>query len=182
MLSLETERLLLRDFRSGDFEAFYATTQDPEYQKFYSEKESGREFWQSIFDSLLVPLEVKERMKFQLAICLKTGELIGTCGVRIEDCENRQASFGCAIARPYWGKGLAVEAAHRILKYGFSELGMHRIYAETISENARAGMLARRLGMRLEAELRENRFFQGRWWHTAIYAILKDEWEIASRR
>jgi len=180
MLTLETERLLLRDFRPEDFEAFFQTSQDPQYQQFYSEKETGREFWRSIFDKILTSTNAEERLKFQMAICLKSGEIIGTCGFRIEDLENRQASFGCAVARPYWGKGLAFEASHRILSYAFSELPVHRVYAETISENTHARLLAERLGMKLEGVLRQNRFFRGRWWNTAIYAILKNEWENIS--
>lgn len=177
MVSLETELLLLRDFEPGDFEAFFETTQDPEYQKFYPEEEIRSEFWKSIFEGFLTSAEVEKRLKFQLAMCLRSGEVVGTCGVRIEDAENRQASFGCAVARPYWGKGLAFEGSQRIIAYGFSELQLHRIYAETNSENARARSLVEHLGMRLEGELRENHFFRGRWWDTAIYAILEDEWE-----
>lgn len=177
MIRLETEHLLLRDFVPGDFEGFLETTQDPEYQKFYSEKETGREFWQSIFEGFLASVEAEKRLKYQLAMCLRPGELIGTCGVRIEDAENQQASFGCAVARAYWGQGLAFEGSRRIIAYGFSELNVHRIYAETKSENARARSLAEHLGMRLEGELRETQFFKGRWWDTAIYAILEDEWE-----
>jgi ribosomal-protein-alanine N-acetyltransferase len=176
MFTLETDRLILRDFQPDDFEAFFLTSQDPEYQRLYSEKETTRGFWRIIFDRNLSP-EKEDRLQYQLAICLQTGELIGTCGVRTEDEKNQQASFGCAIARPYWGKGLAFEASHRIIDYGFSSLPLHRIFAETNSENTRARLLAERLGMRLEGELRENRFFRGRWWNTAIYSILRDEWK-----
>jgi len=176
MLHLTTERLILRDFEPGDFEAFYAASRDPEYSRFYSEKETTREFWQSVFDRILSSTTDQERLIYQLAICLPTGEVIGTCGVRMEDRENRQASFGCALARSYWGQGFAYEASQRILDFGFSSLPIHRLYAETISENTQARKLAERLGMKLEGELRQNRFFRGRWWNTVIYSILKDEW------
>ena len=177
MFSLETDRLILRDFQLDDFEAFFATSQDPEYRQFYSEKETTREFWKVIFERILSAVDEEDRTKYQLAICLRTGKLIGTCGVRIEDAEHRQTSFGCAIARPYWGKGLAFEASHRIIDFGFASLPIHRIFAETISENRRSRLLAERLGMRLEGELRHNRFFRGRWWNTIVYSILEDEWK-----
>jgi ribosomal-protein-alanine N-acetyltransferase len=142
-----------------------------------SEKETTREFWKVIFERILSAEDEENRTKYQLAICLAAGEMIGTCGVRTEDKENQQASFGCAIARPYWGKDLAFEASQRIIDYGLSTLSLHRIYAETISENTKARSLAERLGMRLEGELRQNRFFRGRWWNTAIFSILMDEWK-----
>lgn len=176
-MQIETARLLLRDFRPEDFEAFYATSNDPEYQKYYAEREMTRAFWKDLFDRILSGVEGPQRMKYQLTVCLRSGELIGTCGVRMEVEEHQQASFGCAIARGYWGKGYAYEAAHRIIDFGFSSLPAHRIFAETISENKRARILAERLGMRLEGELRQHKFFNGRWWNTVIYAILKDEWK-----
>ena len=176
MLTLETEKLILRDFRADDFEAFYATSNAPEYQKFYSEREMTRAFWRDIFDRILSSAEAPDRTKYQLALCLQTGELIGTCGVRIEVPDHRQASFGCAIDCAYWGKGFAYEASRHIIDFGFSSLCIHRIYTETISENTRARALVERLGMRLEGELRHHKFFHGRWWDTIIYAVLKDEW------
>jgi RimJ/RimL family protein N-acetyltransferase len=176
MLTLETERLILRDFGPDDFEAFYATSNDPEYRKFYSERETTRSFWQDIFHRILDGAEAPDRTKYQLAVCLKTGELIGTCGVRIKVLDHQQASFGCAVAREYWGKGFAYEASRHVMGFGFSSLPIHRIYAETISQNVRARALAERLGLRLEGEFMQHKFFRGRWWDTCIFAILKDEW------
>ncbi len=176
MFTLKTPRLILRDFQQNDFDAFYATTNDPEYQKFYAEHETTHSFWQEIFARIMAGAAEAARIKYQLAICLPTGELIGTCGIRIEDQANQQASFGCAIARNFWGKGYAYEASYAIINYGFSSLSIHRIYAETISENKKSRALAERLGMRLEGEFKHHRFFRDRWWNTAVYAMLKDEW------
>jgi ribosomal-protein-alanine N-acetyltransferase len=176
MLPLETNRLILRDFELYDFEAFFATSRDPEYNHFYSEEETTRKFWKGIFERILSSKTEQVRMSYQVAIVFPSGELIGTCGVRTEDQENQQASFGCAIAKSYWGMGLAFEASQRIIDFGFSTLPLHRIFAETNSENTRARSLAEHLGMSLEGELRENRFFRGRWWNTAIYSILEDQW------
>lgn len=173
---LETGRLILRDFEPEDFKAFFATTQGAEYQQFYPEKVTTRDFWRTIFERILEAAKAEDRLAYQLAVCLPSGELIGTCGVRIEDRENQQASFGYAIARQYWGNGYAFEAAHRLIDFGFSSLPVHRIYAETISENKSARHLAERLGMRLEGEFLHQRFFRGRWWNTVIYAILREEW------
>jgi RimJ/RimL family protein N-acetyltransferase len=177
MFSIETERLLLRDFEPGDFDAFYASSNDPQYRQYYAEQETTRAFWKQIFDRILSATEPPERTKYQLAVCLPSGELIGTCGVRVEVLEHQQASFGCAIARAYWGQGYAYEASRRIIGFGFDSLPAHRVYAETISENTRARALAERLGMRLEGQLRQHKYFRGRWWDTAIYAVLKQEWD-----
>lgn len=176
MFSIETDRLLLRDFGPDDFEAFYETSNDPAYRRYYAEQETTRTYWEEIFDRIQAGSEAAERTIYQLAVCLQNGELIGTCGVRIESLEHQQASFGCAIAQPYWGEGYAYEASRSLIGYGFSSLPVQRVYAETVSENVRARALAARLGMRLEGELRQHKFFKGRWWNTVIYAVLKEEW------
>jgi [ribosomal protein S5]-alanine N-acetyltransferase len=176
MFTLRTDRLLLRDFTPEDFEPFYATTTDAEYRAFYPEHEMTREHWQEIFKRILPPTGTTLRTGYQLAVCLGDGALIGTCGVRIEDLTHQQASFGCAIAKDYWGGGYAYEASKHLFDFGFASLPIHRIYAETNCENPRSRALAERLGMRLEGELRQTRYFNNRWWDTAIYAVLKDEW------
>lgn len=176
MLPIVTQRVLLRDFTPDEFDAFYATSQDPAYQQYYPDHEQTRAHWLAVFERICAGAAAVPRAAFQLAVCLPAGDLIGTCGVRIEDAEHGQASFGCAIARPYWGLGYAFAASHALIDFGFSALSVHRLYAETNSQNSRARTLAERLGMRLEGELRQHKFFQDRWWDTAIYAILAHEW------
>ncbi|MFN2227263.1 MAG: GNAT family N-acetyltransferase [Anaerolineae bacterium] len=176
MLSIKTDRLVLRDLVPDDFEAFYATTGDPEYRSYYPEAEMTPAFWRDLLERIIVGARVSPRTTYQVAVCLAGGTLIGTCGVRLESAEHRQASFGCAIARAYWGWGYASEASRCIIDYGFSNLPIHRLYAETLSENSRARALAERLGFRLEGEFRHRKYFRGRWWDTTIYALLEDEW------
>ena len=177
MFTLPSNRLLLRDFQPDDFEAFFATSNDPEYQQFYAEEETTRPFFQQIFTRILDGITAVPRTQYQLAVCLKDDTLIGTCGVRLEDMTHQQASFGCAIGRPYWGKGHATEAARKLFSYSFTNLPIHRIFAETNAENYRARALAEHLGMRLEGVLRHNKYFRDRWWDTAVYAILRNEWQ-----
>jgi [ribosomal protein S5]-alanine N-acetyltransferase len=174
--SIKTTNLLLRDLQPDDFEAFFATTNEPEFREYYPEHETTRPFLQDVFNHILAASQETNRMKYQLGICLPSGKLIGTCGVRIEDIENRQASFGCAVARDYWGNSFAYEASHAIIDFAFSSLPVRRVFAETNADNQRARRLAERLGMRQEALLKEIKFFRDRWWDTAVYAVLKDEW------
>jgi [ribosomal protein S5]-alanine N-acetyltransferase len=176
MFALNTNRLILRDFWPGDFEAFFAVTQAPAYQKFYPVQETSRDFLQTVFERILAFSQQPNRTKYQVAICLADGELIGTCGVRLEDLDHRQASFGCAIGSKYWGKGYAYEASSYLLNFGFSSLPIYRVYAETNSENKLARALAERLGMRQEGEFIAQKYFRDRWWNTSVYAVLKPEW------
>ena len=178
MFTLITQRLLLRDFQTADFEPFFATTQSPAYQRFYAAEEMTRPFWEMIFGNILAGTNEPDRDAYQLAICQQSdGALIGTCGVRMEDAAHQQASFGCAIGEPYWGHGYALEATRALIDFAFAELPIHRIYAETNWENQSARSLAEKLGFRLEGHLRHYKYFRDRWWDGAIYAILRDDWQ-----
>ena len=124
----------------------------------------------------------RPRLQFQLAIAGPSGELMGSCGIRITSSLERQGSFGCELGPNYWKQGYAQEAGHAMLSFGFGELKLHRVYAETISENRAAIALARKLGMRVEAELRENRWFRDRWWNSTILSIREGDWEEHLKR
>jgi RimJ/RimL family protein N-acetyltransferase len=55
--------------------------------------------------------------------------------------------LGWRLARPWWGSGLATEAASAAVGYAFGELGMGELVAYTASRNERSRRLMERLGM-----------------------------------
>ncbi len=74
---------------------------------------------------------------FQLAIERKDdGRMIGNCGIRVNAPEHREANIGYELNPDAWGQGFATEAATAIVRFGFEELGLHRIWAEVNAENA----------------------------------------------
>ncbi len=173
---IKTERLVLRDFQQTDLPAYQALCSHLDFQRFYSEDEATPEKAEQLLNMFIVWATEQPRTKFQLAIAIPSEELIGSCGVRITSVDEKQGTFGCELGRAHWGKGYALEASHAVINFGFTELNLHRISAETNSENLPAIALAKKLGMRVEGELRENRWFRGRWWSTTILSILKSEW------
>ena len=55
-----------------------------------------------------------------------------------------QAELGYRLLRRHWRKGLASEGARELIRYGFDDLGLSRIFAETMAVNvaSRATMTA----------------------------------------
>lgn len=82
-----------------------------------------------------------------------------------------------ALAARTKSVGYAEEAMFALLKFGFVNQKLHRVYAETIDENKPALRLCKKFGMREEARFIENRYFKGKWWSTVVMAMLKPEWE-----
>ena len=61
---------------------------------------------------------------------------------------HRRAELGAALAPRSRGHGYAEEAARAVIRYGFDELGLHRVTADVDPRNEAALVLARRLGFR----------------------------------
>lgn len=175
MFKIETKRLIIRDMTLNDEDAFVAMSQDAKYQRFYDEKDCDPNKYRELTNLFIAQSSEVPRKSYQLAVdCKASGEFIGTVCLRLED--NQQASMGCAFLRASQGNKLSYEAALALADFGFVELGVHRIYAETISRNLPAIKLCQSLGMRQEAHFREHRFFKGQWWDTVVLAVLRTEW------
>ena len=179
MFKLKTERLFLRDFREGDLISYQNFGNHPEALKYYPQ---NRDEW-AAHAADLVPRFIQSsqetpRLKYTLAI-VADNSFAGVVSVRTESSSHRQGSIGCGLAYEYWSKGYALEAMQAALDIGFTRLNLHRIYAETISENKAAITLAQRLGMQIEGELRECQYFKDKWWGTTVLGILRSEWQLA---
>jgi ribosomal-protein-alanine N-acetyltransferase len=175
-LIIKTEHLILRDFSRADLPAYQELYSHPDFQQFYSEEDAAPEKVAQLLNMFIGWRNEQPRTKFQLAITLPSAALIGSCGVRVTSVKDKQATFGCELSRAHWGRGYALEASKAIINVGFNKLDLHKIYAETNSENLAAVRLAQKLGLRVEEKLRENIEFRGRWWDTTILSILKSEW------
>lgn len=117
------------------------------------------------------------RLRFQLAITLHdTGDLIGNCGVRKTAVDALDAELGYEIAPDHWGNGYATEAARAMLGFAFEGLGVHRVAAWCVAENAGSIRVLQKLGMNQEGHFRETAYYKGRWWDTLVFALLEPEW------
>ena len=178
-MKLETERLILRDFVEEDWHAMLAYNSDPLYLRYNDSKEATQERAQEFIGWFLAQQKQEPRIKFQLAITLKSNHLlIGNCGVRMDEVNSVEANQGYELDPKHWNNGYATEAARTIGDFGFTRFGVHRISADCIAENTGSIHVLEKLGMKLEGRLREHKYFKERWWDTLIHAILADEWEM----
>ena len=76
--------------------------------------------------------------------------LIGMCGFLKE---NYRVDFGCRYSKISWGKGYGFEAAKVVLNYGFSELGLKKVFGVTAEENCGSIRILEKLGFKLQERL-----------------------------
>jgi RimJ/RimL family protein N-acetyltransferase len=177
-MQLTTNRLILREFVENDWQAVFEYQSDSAYLRynpyFYRNEQDVRSFIRMFIDwSMETP-----RKKYQFAIVLKSeGRLIGNCGIRMQTPHADIADIGYEIDRHYWGEGYATEAAFALLKFGFRQLHLHRIWAYCIAENTASAHVLEKIGMVYEGRQRESEYMKSRWWDTLHYAILEHEWQ-----
>jgi [ribosomal protein S5]-alanine N-acetyltransferase len=175
-MQIETPRLILREFVADDWHALAAHSRDPRHRRLYPEHEDVDQFVRDLVTMFVASQNESPRRKFQLAaISREDRRLIGTCGIRVNNPELREANIGYAFDPEVWGQGLATEAATAMLAFGFDELGMHRVWAECVADNVASTRVLTKLGMRQEARFREHQYYRDRWWDTLIFAILDHE-------
>ncbi len=176
-VQIESPRLLLRRFADADLAAYLAYLNDPLVARYQS--------WESFTERQARELIEQQKTRepgrpgewFTFAAELKeTGALAGHVALSVKADDPRQAEVGFTVAREFQGRGLAGEAAERVLEYVFEELRLHRVVAVTDCENVRSAALLERLGMRREAHFVENVWFKGAWGSEYLYAILRREW------
>ncbi|MGB8648730.1 MAG: GNAT family protein [Anaerolineae bacterium] len=174
---LTTERLVLRDFVEEDWPAVLAYQSKPEYLRYYAWTERTPKEVRAFVGMFLAHQRSDPRSKFQLAATLKTtGQLIGNCGIRMKAAGAHEADVGYELDPAHWGQGYATEAARAMVRFGFTELKVHRISSWCIADNVASAHVLEKLGMRQEGRLHENEYFKGRWWDTLFYAILEQEY------
>jgi len=119
---------------------------------------------------------IKKKRSYAFGIVLKeAGMVIGVVEMMAFDWKNKNAEIGYWLGRKYWGEGLMTEAIMLILKFGFGNLGLHRIYAKLFEDNTGSVRILEKSGFKLEGRMREERYRYGKWHDVLRYGILESE-------
>jgi len=108
----------------------------------------------------------------------KEGKIIGVCGLTWIHWKNRNAEVSIYIGETEWQeKGAATDSLKTLVKYGFENLGLHRIYAIIFEFNKPSIKLFEKCGFKFEGKHREVHYVKGRYWDELIYGILREEYD-----
>lgn len=105
------------------------------------------------------------------------GQHIGGAGFNKIDGRNASAEVGLFIGVPeLWDQGLGADVLKALLRFGFEQMNLHRIYLYVFAENERAVHLYERLGFRHEGRWRQAEFRHGRYHDLLWMSVLREEW------
>jgi ribosomal-protein-alanine N-acetyltransferase len=169
---LETERLLFRQIDTSHTQLMFEFNSDLEALRFVP-----RAPYTSIEQATDKVAEFetgyKERTGFGWAFHLKdSSEPIGYGGFFNVSGEDRKAEIGYGLLPGYWGLGYASEAAAEIVRFGFHDLGLHRIYGLVDPENAASVRLIEKLGFSKEGQFKDDAFARGRYFDMCVFALI----------
>jgi RimJ/RimL family protein N-acetyltransferase len=152
IIELETERLVLRQWRPADREPFAALNADPRVMEFFPATMDRRA--SDVMADRCEALIAERGWGFWAVEVKQSGRFIGYVGLHIPAAElpfSPCVEVGWRIARNAWGKGYATEAARSALEAGFAQLELPEIVSFTALGNHRSRAVMQRLGMREDA-------------------------------
>ena len=175
MVILTSSRVILREFTRDDFDGVHKYASDPEVVTFMPWGPNTRAETRRFLERNIQAQVIKPRTSYELAITVDD-ELIGGCGLTIHSIADKHAEIGYCIRRDMWGKGVGTEVAGLLIRFGFSELGMHRLTALCDTGNVGSYCVMEKNGMQREGVLRDEKNIRGKWRDSYIYSILEHEW------
>ncbi|WP_170318872.1 GNAT family N-acetyltransferase [Allorhizocola rhizosphaerae] len=91
-----------------------------------------------------------------------------------------QGEIAYGVHPELWGRGVGTGIARELLRIGFDELKLHRIWGTCDPRNVASGRVMQKLGMTCEGRMRHNLLIRDGWRDSDLYAILDHEWVAAA--
>jgi ribosomal-protein-alanine N-acetyltransferase len=148
---LETSRLRLLPWHEDDWLQLKPIAQDPEVMRYISDGQPWPDERIREFVARQVAGVEARGFCFWRLIDKNTKEMIGFCGLQ-PMVDTQHIEIGWWLARAWWGKGLATEAAREAMRDAFERAGLRRIVAVAQPENLASIHVMEKLGMRFERE------------------------------
>ena len=177
MPKLETKRLLLRPLTlddsdrieelAGEYDVAKSTINIPHPYP----KGSACQFIESIQSA-----EQNNKIVMLVIVNKESQLLIGLINLNLS-IQYRRGELAYWIGKPYWGNGYGTEAAKALLKYGFNQLKLNKIFAASFTSNTGSWKVMEKIGLKYEGTLKQHVSRFGQFYDLTYYGLLKDEFE-----
>jgi len=146
---LETARLLLRRFTEADVDNLFDLDSDPDVMRFLTGKPTPRDvIHNETLPGILHYYERFEGYGSWATIEKSSGDFLGWFALRPADgASPDDVELGYRLRTSAWGKGYATEGSRALIRKGFTELGVRRVWAQTMAVNARSRRVMEKTGL-----------------------------------
>ena len=179
--SLETQDLCLRKPRMKDAKDIFRYASDPEVARYV--------LWEphrSVSETSSFIRDLRARLRAGcpsswVVVLRETDTVIGTIGFVWYSTDNNAAELGYSFSREYWNRGYATQALRAVIDSVFSSLPLNRLEAQHDVRNPASGRVMQKCGLIQEGILRGRIMNKGEYIDTALYSILRSDWEKTHR-
>ncbi|SHO43239.1 GNAT family N-acetyltransferase [Anaerocolumna xylanovorans] len=180
---LEGEKVILRPFKENDWEKMLVILEEPELRRLTGSVTNEKEAEEPtdpkeaevIKQWYLSRNEQTDRLDLAI-IDKESGELVGEVVFNEYDETTGNVNFRVLMRQSGCNKGLGTEAIFMFIKYGMTELGIHKIGLEVYSFNPRAERVYQKAGFVLEGVKREDFCYNGEYIDTRMYGMLREDY------
>lgn len=171
--NLETKRLLLRRIDENDIAEVLALRGNPETMK-YIPRLLAKTEEDALAHINMINEKIDTNIGINWGITIKrNSKIIGIIGHYRIQPENHRAEIGYMSLPEYHGKGYITEAIKAVVEYGFEQMNLHSVEAIIDPENIASERVLQKNGFIKEAHILENELWEGKFWDTVIYSLLK---------
>ena len=156
--------------RLADTNAILAYSSDEKWAQYHDKVPDLHHIEGFVAQHVLAPWEQDPRFSIVL-----DSQVIGGVGLTI-DRKYAHGELAYSLAREHWGKGLVVEAAREVVRWGFEDLSLAKIWTRADALNTQSARVMEKLGMTLEGVLRAQTVVRGERRDEVRYGLLRDEW------
>ena len=172
-MELVTSRLVLREFSDSDHEAVHAYSGDPGVTRYMDWGPNSPEDTAAFLAEVRGEANAVPRLSYTLAVVVRANdELVGAVHLGETSREHRRGEMGYVLAQAHWRRGYATEAAAAIVRFGFEEVGFHKIAATCDPDNVASARVLEKIGMQYEGHLRQHLLIRGQWRDRLAFAAL----------
>lgn len=170
---IRTDRLVLRPWAFADVADVLAYANDKEWSRYLP---LPQPYFEADARTFIATKVLQNRQEHPSWAIEHESRVIGGINLRFF-ADHQIGQMGYSIARPFWNRGLATEAARSVLSAAFEAIpDLVRVRAMADARNVASTRVLEKVGMKHEGTLRSNRFLRGEPADEVWYGILRSEW------
>jgi RimJ/RimL family protein N-acetyltransferase len=176
---LDGRLVTLRELEPADGAHLLAVLATPEVMRFLSPPPQSLERFTGFIETTRVERHEGRYAGFAV-VPHGVDHAVGVVQLRQLEPNFRTAEWGIALGAEWWGRGLFLDAAKRVLEFAFTELGVERLEARVAVGNARGNRAVEKLGAVAEGLLRQSLLVADGTRHDQVlWSWLRDDWRRA---
>jgi len=169
------KKVILKKVERENLEQLREWRNNPDLRKYFREyrlinSENQQKWYEDrvLGDSNQYNFEIRDK---------SNNKLIGHCGLYYINWISRTGEFGIYVGdQDYRSGGYGSDALRTLIKYGFEDLNLNRIWCEVYDNNA-ALEVYKHIGFVYEGKMRENYYNEGKYWDSHLMGMLRKEYE-----